>query len=320
MINTAIAKSQYEQGGTPRTQPPSEGQLALVAGGHQMAVRGGVPPPPPPGGMVARPQGMQMQAQIQPGSVALQDPAVQKHLREAGKGGDGRYDQGSISMIKQMSMARALGGPIGVAVNMDTNSTQGSWMNLVRKSGRLVCKMENGQWDTLTFFCYNGFFAACHLGGEDEVGLRTLNVTQIALSNYQGVVLPLPLQGCKIFAQDGNTDFSLQFPLPMHQGQPASTKQLDLKAETNEAREQWIEEIYKAIHLTKVGDEVHSVYVPRSMRDKSPAEQVAASQQVKPSKIDEFKKQVGNSYNLVQGKVAGGSRACMDAGNDCMLM
>lgn len=319
MFNTALAKSQYEQGGTPREEGgqlalrTSTGNMQVVrADGQQLAVPGRPTPPPPGGGMVARPQGMPMQH----AGLASQDPAVQKHMQQAGKG-DARYAESTL-LLRQMKMAEALGGAIGVSVNMDDNSTQGSWMNLVRKKGPLICKMENSQWEQLTFFCYNGFFAACHLGGEEDVHLRTLNVTQVALSNFGPNPLPLPLQGCKIFALEGTADFSLQFPLPQHQGQPLQRKHLDLKAESNEVREQWLEEIYKATHLKQVAQDEE--YVPHSIRTKSPAEQIAASQEVMPSRIDKFKEVVGNSYALVQEKASGGGRACMDAGNDCVIM
>ena len=109
----------------------------------------------------------------------------------------------------------------------------------------LFRKTLKNVWEPAIFFCYNGFLACCDITDEQaSVEMMTLNL-EVALTHVGmgGDPMPLPLQGCKIFAGEGVREFALQFPIP---GVKGKTKQIDLAASDPNVREQWIEEIYRA--------------------------------------------------------------------------
>jgi len=214
----------------------------------------------------------------------------------------------SIEMMRKVKFAQALGSDLGAAVRIEPHTPQPEWGPLISKAGLLFRKTVNRVWEPAIFFCYNGFLACCDISDERaSVEMMTLNL-EVALKVGQGDAVPLPLKGCKIFAGDMVKEFAIQFPIP--QVVPPSegpspgpqVHQLDLAAQDDEVREQWIEEIYKAASVEE-GYGGRGEYIPKRLRHDG-ADLMAASRVVQ----SQFKSMKPNS------------RMCGPEGQDtCML-
>jgi len=285
---------------------------------QRAGMQGGVAVQAPPQRM---PAGYQQALAMRYANVdaAYADPAVQKILKadyhDVG-GVDPRYVQ-SVDMMRKLKFAQALGSDLGAAVSLNVGEHQGEWGNLIKQAGLLFRKASSTEWEPLIFFCYNGFMAACDIppDGKATVELATLNL-DVALTGF-GDPMPLPMQGCKIFASEAPEakSFSLHFPIP---GIPGKSKQIDLAAKDPATREQWIEEIYKGSHVGE-GYGSRNEYIPQSLRGKSSAEIVAASQVTRPTRIEVFKQAVGQAYNEASKETAAAGRACMEV-ESCTMM
>lgn len=244
--------------------------------------------------------------------AAYADPAVQKIMKQNYHdvgGVDPRYIQ-SVDMMRKLKFAQALGSDLGAAVSLNVGEHQGEWGNLIKQAGLLMRKSSHTEWEPLIFFCYNGFLAACEIpmDGKATVELATLNL-KVAHTTL-GDPMPLPLKGCKIFASDAPDakTLTLHFPVP---GVKGKVQQVDLAAQDTETRERWIEEIYRGSFVGE-GYGSRNEYVPKSLRGKSDAELVAASQVVKSTP--------SRTRMEVFGPGLGSTRGCMADGEACVLM
>jgi len=235
---------------------------------------------------------------------AFSDPNVQRILatRSDAAGVDPKFLE-SVDTMRKMSFAKALGGSIGNTVSMNPEEAQPEWAPLIKQAGLLFRKMNSGVWAPGVFFVYNGFFVGCevHPAGTERVELATLDL-QVSLTGYGVDPKPLPLEGCKIFAGEGVREFQIQIEIP---GAGGKRKAIDLAAETEEVREQWIEEIFKGAN---VGDGYGSrgEYVPKVMRGQSPSAIKKASQ------AEKHGTDVWNKARDAASTAAKAGRSCAD--------
>merc|ERR1711998_2920 len=283
------ASHAYEILSNPETRRVYDASRPSSVGNRQMAM--------PQGGAMMAQQPMQEQKwhSYQSYEQAQADPALMKLMKPINPQSqvDPAFVQ-SVDWLQKVEFTKALGGDLGAAVEETVGKRQPDWGNIIKKVGPLFWKSEENKWEPNLFFVYNGFLAACDVyeGHPATVEMSKLNL-QVALE-APGFALPLPLKGCRIIAGGEGKHFSILVAIP---GRAGKVKQIDLAAETVEAREGWLEEIFQAAQIGD-GYGAREEYIPKKFRGLSKAELKA---------------------KRAYGDVSAGARSCADD-TGCTLM